>query len=78
MTATTAITTNNGRVTVGRLALSHEVPDGGRWAVGHDTFTAPYSAPTPRPPPWHLYPFTFRHGLSTTEPGRATRCRSGQ
>jgi Pyridoxamine 5'-phosphate oxidase len=42
-----------------------------------DGFTAPYSAPSAGPPPWHLYRFTFDTvvGLSTTEPNGATRWR---
>lgn len=46
-----------------------EVADGG--------FTAPFSAPSAGPPPWHLYRFTFRTvvGLSTTPPDGATRWR---
>jgi len=43
-------------------------------------FTAPYSAPSAGPPPWHLYRFTFHTvvGLSTTEPNGATRWRFSQ
>jgi hypothetical protein len=46
-----------------------EVADGG--------FTAPFSAPSAGPPPWHLYRFTFHTvvGLSTAEPNGATRWR---
>ena len=42
-----------------------------------DGFTAPYSAPSAGPPPWHLCQFTFHTviGLSTTEPNGATRGR---
>lgn len=42
-----------------------------------DGFTAPYSAPSAGPPPWHLYRFTFHAvvGLSTAEPDGATRWR---
>jgi hypothetical protein len=45
--------------------------------VTGDAFTAPYSAPSAGPPPWHLYRFTFHTvvGLSTTEPNGATRWR---
>jgi hypothetical protein len=76
---TAAITTNNGLVAAGWLALSIQVP-GGRLGGGHDALTAPYSAPTAGPPPWHLYRFTFHTvvGLSTTEPDGATHCRFGQ
>jgi Pyridoxamine 5'-phosphate oxidase len=43
--------------------------------VAEDAFTAPFSAPSAGPPPWHLYRFTFESvvGLSTTEPHGATR-----
>jgi hypothetical protein len=43
--------------------------------VAGDAFTAPYSAPSAGPPPWHVYRFTFGTaiGLSTVEPGGATR-----
>jgi Pyridoxamine 5'-phosphate oxidase len=45
--------------------------------VEGDAFTAPYSAPTAGPPPWHLYRFRFHTvvGLATTEPHGATRWR---
>src|SRR5258708_2585387 len=45
--------------------------------VSGDAFTAPYSAPSAGPPPWHLYRFTFHTvvGLSTAEPNGATRWR---
>jgi hypothetical protein len=45
--------------------------------VDGDGFTAPFSAPSAGPPPWHLYRFTFHTviGLSTTEPNGATRWR---
>jgi len=48
--------------------------------VTSDAFTAPYSAPSAGPPPWHLYRFTFHTviGLSTAEPNGATRWRFGQ
>jgi hypothetical protein len=40
-----------------------------------DAVTAPFSAPSAGPPPWHLYRFTLRRvvGLSTAEPNGATR-----
>lgn len=43
--------------------------------VAGEGFTAPYSAPSAGPPPWHLYRFTFHTvvGLSTAEPNGATR-----
>lgn len=42
-----------------------------------DAFTAPYSAPSAGPPPWHLYCFTFHtaFGVATAEPNGATRWR---
>jgi hypothetical protein len=43
--------------------------------VDGDAFTAPFSAPSAGPPPWHLYRFTIDTavGLSTVEPNGATR-----
>lgn len=40
-------------------------------------FTAPFSAPSAGPPPWHLYRFTFHtvFGVATAEPHGATRWR---
>jgi hypothetical protein len=52
--------------------------DGGWPAqVAGDAFTAPYSAPSAGPPPWHLYRFTFHTalGVATAEPHGATRWR---
>ncbi|MDQ3695594.1 MAG: pyridoxamine 5'-phosphate oxidase family protein [Chloroflexota bacterium] len=45
--------------------------------VEGDAFTAPYSAPSAGPPPWHLYRFTFHtaFGLAGAEPSGATRWR---
>ena len=45
--------------------------------VEGDAFTAPYSAPSAGPPPWHLYRFTFHtaFGVATAEPYGATRWR---
>jgi hypothetical protein len=45
--------------------------------VAGDAFTAPFSAPTAGPPPWHLYRFAFHTvvGLGTVEPHGATRWR---
>jgi hypothetical protein len=42
--------------------------------VEGDAFTAPYSAPSAGPPPWHLYLFTFHtvFGVAGAEPGGAT------
>jgi hypothetical protein len=45
--------------------------------VAQDALTAPFSAPSAGPPPWHVYRFTFHTvvGVGTTEPGGATRWR---
>jgi hypothetical protein len=45
--------------------------------VEGDAFTAPFSAPSAGPPPWHLYLFTFHtaFGVATAEPYGATRWR---
>jgi hypothetical protein len=42
-----------------------------------DALTAPYSAPSAGPPPWHLYRFAFdaAFGVATEEPYGATRWR---
>jgi hypothetical protein len=51
----------------------------GGWPVQveGDAFTAPFSAPSAGPPPWHLYRFTFHtaFGNATAEPHGATRWR---
>ena len=52
--------------------------DGGWPAeVDGDALTAPYSAPSAGPPPWHLYRFRFHTatGVAITEPYGATRWR---
>jgi hypothetical protein len=45
--------------------------------VERDAFTAPFSAPSAGPPPWHLYRFTFDRvvGLKTDEPNGASLWR---
>ena len=45
--------------------------------VEGDAFTAPFSAPSAGPPPWHLYRFTFHtaFGVAGAEPHGATRWR---
>jgi Pyridoxamine 5'-phosphate oxidase len=45
--------------------------------VEGDAFTAPYSAPSAGPPPWHLYRFTIHtaFGVATDEPYGASRWR---
>jgi hypothetical protein len=47
--------------------------------VAGDAITAPFSAPSAGPPPWHLYRLTFHtvFGVATEEPGGATRWRFG-
>jgi hypothetical protein len=51
----------------------------GGWpaAVEGDAITAPYSAPSAGPPPWHLYRFVYHtaFGVATEEPHGATRWR---
>jgi hypothetical protein len=67
-----------GRVTdpatVERVAAVYR--EGGWPATAEgDTLTAPYSAPSAGPPPWHLYRLTLRRaiGLASAEPHGATR-----
>jgi hypothetical protein len=59
-------------------ALAAVYREGG-WPVqvDGDTFTAPYSAPSAGPPPWHLFRLTARtvFGVATAEPHGATRWR---
>jgi hypothetical protein len=45
--------------------------------VDGDALTAPFSAPSAGPPPWHVYRFTFHTvvGVATSEPYGATRWR---
>jgi hypothetical protein len=45
--------------------------------VAGDALTAPFSAPSAGPPPWHLFKFTFTtaFGVATAEPFGATRWR---
>jgi len=51
----------------------------GGWPVQveGDAFTAPYTAPSGGPPPWHLFRVTFRtvFGVAGAEPHGATRWR---
>ncbi|HEX3211894.1 MAG TPA: pyridoxamine 5'-phosphate oxidase family protein [Actinomycetota bacterium] len=64
--------------TLERLAQRYR--DGGWPAqVEGDGFTAPFSAPSAGPPPWHLYYVTLRtaFGVATAEPHGATRWRFG-
>lgn len=62
--------------TLERLAERYR-DDGWPAEVAGDAFTAPYSAPSAGPPPWHLYRFTFRtaFGVAGAEPNGATRWR---
>lgn len=60
--------------TLERIAALYR--DGGWPArVEGDAFTAPFSAPSAGPPPWHLYRFTASSavGVATEEPHGATR-----
>ena len=45
--------------------------------VQGDALTAPFSAPSAGPPPWHVYRFTFHtaFGVATAAPHGATRWR---
>jgi Pyridoxamine 5'-phosphate oxidase len=62
--------------TLQRVAAGYR--DGG-WPVEveDDAFTAPFSAPSAGPPPWHAYRFIFHTavGVATAEPNGATRWR---
>jgi hypothetical protein len=62
--------------TLERLAASYREA-GWPAEVEGDTFTAPYSAPSAGPPPWHLYRFVFHtaFGVATAEPHGASRWR---
>jgi Pyridoxamine 5'-phosphate oxidase len=62
--------------TLERLA-AHYRDRGWPAQVAHDAFTAPYSAPSAGPAPWHLYRFTFHTvvGLGIKAPEGATRWR---
>jgi hypothetical protein len=63
-------------VTLERLAaIYREV--GWPAEVEGGALTAPFSAPSAGPPPWHLYRFTFHtvFGVTTAEPHGATRWR---
>jgi hypothetical protein len=50
---------------------------GGPAEVGGDAYTVPFSAPSARPPPWHLHRFICGTslGVATAEPHDATRWR---
>lgn len=60
--------------TLARVAAIYRA---GGWPaeVAGDALTAPYSAPSAGPPPWHIFRFTFDTvvGVATAEPYGATR-----
>jgi hypothetical protein len=60
--------------TLERIAERY-VAQGWPAAVDGDAFTAPYSAPSAGPPPWHVYEFTPRRvfGVASAEPYGAMR-----
>ena len=62
--------------TLERLAKLYDA-QGWPARVKDGAFTAPYSAPSAGPPPWHLYEFTpaTAFGVATAEPNGATRWR---
>jgi hypothetical protein len=62
--------------TLERLAAAYRA-QGWPAEVEGDAFTAPYSAPSAGPPPWHLHRFTFHtaFAVATEKPDGATRWR---
>lgn len=63
---------------LGKLAAVYR--EGGWPAeVEGDAFTAPYSAPSAGPPPWHVYRVAFQtvFSVASTEPYGATRWQFG-
>ena len=62
--------------TIERLAAVYRESGWPAEAEG-DAFTAPYSAPSAGPPPWHLYRVMFHtaFGVATAEPHGASRWR---
>jgi hypothetical protein len=70
-----------GRVTdpdnLERVAAGYRDVHGWPARVDGDALTAPFSAPSAGPPPWHLYRFTFHTavGVAGAEPYGATRWR---
>jgi hypothetical protein len=62
--------------TLERLAAVYR-EDGWPAEVEGEAFTAPYSAPSAGPPPWHLYRFSFHtaFGVASAEPHGASRWR---
>ena len=71
----TAVRTTDPAVVAEAVLRYQEV--GWPAVVDGDTITAPYSAPSAGPPPWHLYLFTFHtaFGVATAQPSGATRWR---
>lgn len=67
------------RPTLERLAALYR-DQGWPAEVEDDAFTAPYSAPSAGPPPWHLYRCKFHTatGVATEEPHGATRWQFGR
>jgi hypothetical protein len=71
----TAVRVADGATLAGVAAIYRA----GGWPaeVAGDALTAPFSAPSAGPPPWHLFRFTFHTaiGVATAEPYGATRWR---
>ncbi|HET7036642.1 MAG TPA: pyridoxamine 5'-phosphate oxidase family protein [Thermomicrobiaceae bacterium] len=67
---------------VATLERVAEIYRDGGWPseVAGDALTAPYSAPSAGPPPWHVFRFTFHTvvGVATAEPFGATRWQFGR
>jgi hypothetical protein len=63
--------------TLERVAAHYRETAGWPAEVQGDAFTAPYSAPSAGPPPWHLYAVTVHtvFGVAGAEPNGATRWR---
>lgn len=61
--------------TLERLAAVYRDQGGWPATVEGDGFTAPFTAPSAGPPPWHLYRLTLRSavGVAAAEPHGATR-----
>jgi hypothetical protein len=71
-----AATRIDERATLEEVARRYR--EGGWPAEAQDgALTAPYSAPSAGPPPWHVYRFRFHtaFGVATAEPSGATRWR---
>ncbi|HEV2779635.1 MAG TPA: pyridoxamine 5'-phosphate oxidase family protein [Actinophytocola sp.] len=63
--------------TLERVAAHYRDDAGWPAEVDGDAFTAPYSAPSAGPPPWHLYTVAIHtvFGIAGAEPNGATRWR---